>query len=196
MARDDTAGWQASRRECKYRAPMGSPDMADAPSGWLGRQGWRARVAVRDGRRLVSLLLRTLRTAVAVPEPSPSLAFLAGPETVRAGAPAVYVVRVCNPTAVAAHLQLVAQGSCSTPRGLGFRIERSIDVPAGDVITYRLCTAWDGRASIDAGAGDDGDPPEDGDPQPADAAACDVHVRLVHQAAAIDHLHVRAALLG
>jgi hypothetical protein len=155
----------------------------------------RWRIAVRDGSRLLSLLARALRTAVVGDAPAPGLALLAGPPTVRAGTPTVYVVRLCNPTSRPARLRLVADGTSSATYGSSFHSEHVVDVPPRATARYRLVTAWDGRASVT--------PELDGEDAPADDALadgrealahCDVHVRLVDRGRTVDHLQVRAAL--
>ena len=149
---------------------------------------------MRDGSRLVSLLVRALRTALTDRPPEPSLALLGGPATVRVGSPAVYLVRVCNPTSRATRLRLVADGVCTSPRASRFHTEQLVDVRAAATADYRLSTSWDGRATL-ATALEGVDLAGDARPDPREPH-CEVHVRLVDRGTTLDHLAVRSAIVA
>ncbi len=171
--------------------------MPDAGESWLARHRYRGRIGARDGWRLVSLIARTLRTAIVDPPPRPCLALLAGPTRARQGSDAVYVVRVCNPTARPAPLLLVADGATPSPNASMFHGEHAIDVAPGETADFGLSTSWDGRVSFAAHADDRGDPVDVAQPgEPGAAAYSDVHVRLLDRGTTLDHLHVRTALLA
>jgi hypothetical protein len=166
------------------------------PSTWIARARWRAGLAARDGLRLGRLLLRAARTAVAGDDAAPGLSILVGPPTVRAGAPSTYAVGICNPTSRDARLRLLVQGSSSAARIPAFHVEASIAVPAHALVAYRVSTQWDGRASLTPAPATDAANAEV-DPVTADAPEhCDVDVHIIREQVALDHLRVRAALVG
>ena len=169
--------------------------MPDARDPWLARQRHRGRIAVRDGRRLLSLLVRALRTAVLEPAPGPGLALLVGPDAIRMGTTAVYLVRVCNPTSHPARLRLVADGTSDAPGAATFHFERVIDVPPDATASYRLSTSWDGRAALGPAPDVGSDPIDEADSgAPEHAAHGDVHLRLVDRGMTVDHLRVRTVI--
>lgn len=167
----------------------------DGRDRWLARQGHRARIAARDGWRLLSMLVRTLRTAVRDAAPRPGLAFLAGPSEVRRASPATYLIAVCNPTAHVVRPRLVADGWVGGTDPAGFHVEQTIDVPPRATARYRLATSWNGGASL-------APEPSGGDPALAahasvrhDGPHCDVRVRLV-DGRTLDALAVRCPIVA
>ena len=162
-------------------------------TSWLARQQWRARLFARDGTRLLSLLARAARTALADPAPPPGLSVLAGPAAVRTGVLATYTVGVCNPTAHRLHARLVARGRSTAARVRVWHVETPIDVPAHEVVTYRVSTRWEGDGSVMRAPAND-------DPIDLDGCAtstddwCDVQVELAGERAVLDRLRVRAVL--
>jgi len=137
---------------------------------WVaGRAARRAGQLARDSVRIAGGLYRTIGWAISPSPPTAGLAVLEGESVARVGTPALYHVRLCNPTDSAEALRVAITGWRQMPNAAvtrDFELHWDVTLPPGASADRWVRSTWSGDGVLLDAAPDDaptvwsvGDPP-------------------------------------